>query len=175
MYSNVTVVHQNRKFTQYNLSPKAPQPVVGQGVLIIEASRPLRHAALGWTRGGLISQRQRPQLNTNKKHTSTTPTEVEPTIPTSEWPLGSTQSVMECKNCLEHLHITYTQYDVTVCTANQRNDGVLQGSSLKRSADCQPSESHWETSNHFRKCCARANTLTLVDVHRIPCSSALSL
>jgi len=99
-----------------------------------------------------------------------TPTELEPTIPASERPLGSAQSVIECKNCLEHLHIAYTQYGVTVCTANQRTgDAVLQGSSLKRSADCQPSESHWETSNHLR------NTPTLLDVHRIPCSSALSL
>ena len=38
MYSDVIAVHQYRKFTQYNLSPKVPQPVDGQGLLIIEAS-----------------------------------------------------------------------------------------------------------------------------------------
>ena len=139
MYSNVTVVHQNRQFTQYNLSSMAPEPVVGQGLFITEASRPLRHATLGKTRGEPISQRQRRQRNTNKRHTSMTPTELEPTIPASERPLGSAHSVMECKNCLGHLHIAYTQYGVTVCTANQRNEAVvLLGSSLKRSADCQP-------------------------------------
>jgi len=54
-----------------------------------------------------------------------TPTELEPTVPASEHPLGSAHSVMVHKNCLEHLHIAYTQYGVTVCTANQRNEAVV--------------------------------------------------
>jgi hypothetical protein len=56
-----------------------------------------------------------------------TPTELEPTIPARERPLGSAQSVMECKNCLEHLHTAYTQYGVTVRTADQRNGDCSSG------------------------------------------------
>jgi hypothetical protein len=135
MNTNAIVVHHNRNFTHFNLSPKAPQPVVGQDLLIIEASRPHSDTPHSVSLVEEWSARGRDLYwtthNTKKRHPSITPAELEPTIPTSERPLGSAHSVMECTNCLKHLQIAYTQYGVTVCMANQRTEvALLQGSSI---------------------------------------------
>jgi hypothetical protein len=70
----------------------AQQPLVGQGLLITEASRshPARHTTLGRTPLDEWSARRRDLYlkihSTHKRETSMPPAEFEPTIPASEQP-----------------------------------------------------------------------------------------
>ena len=61
------------------------QPLVGQGLLIIEASRLLRHTTLGRTPLDELSGRRRDLYltthNTHRRQTSMPPARFEPTIP----------------------------------------------------------------------------------------------
>jgi hypothetical protein len=72
--------------------PMAQQPLVGQGLLIVETSRShsVGHTTLGRTPLGEGSARRRDLYltthNTHKKQTSMSPAGFEPTIPASERP-----------------------------------------------------------------------------------------